>query len=344
MNLLIVTQKVDKDDDLLGFFHGWLEEFAEHFNTIRVICLYEGTHSLPENVTIHSLGKENEVSRFTYVYRFYKYIFKYRNSYDSVLVHMNPEYVFLGGLFWKLWKKKLLLWYNHPKGGFFLRTSHSLLNHILCTSPHAFATRYKQTILMPAGIDTDFFINRGDDRIEHSALVLGRISPVKKLDALPDIVATFDELGVLLSLSIVGDAPSQDKVYERKIKKALESYIEKKLVRCFHAVSQTKAVDFYNTHRVYINLTPDGSFDKTILEAIACGTLPLVTNKAYVSVLPEDCVAEAGSVEDIATKLGILLNRDDTATNELKERLRSYVIEHHSLKALATKVKEVCAQ
>jgi len=30
MKLLILTQKVDIDDDVLGFFHGWLEEFAKN--------------------------------------------------------------------------------------------------------------------------------------------------------------------------------------------------------------------------------------------------------------------------------------------------------------------------
>ena len=63
MKLLITTQVVDQNDLFLGFFHGWLEEFAKHFEHITVICLKEGTHSLPENVEVISLGKERGTSR-----------------------------------------------------------------------------------------------------------------------------------------------------------------------------------------------------------------------------------------------------------------------------------------
>lgn len=30
MRLLIITQKVDENDAILGFFHGWIAEFAKH--------------------------------------------------------------------------------------------------------------------------------------------------------------------------------------------------------------------------------------------------------------------------------------------------------------------------
>ena len=58
MKLLIVTQIVDKNDPILGFFHRWIEEFAKHVEHIEVICLKEGKHKLPSNVHIHSIGKE----------------------------------------------------------------------------------------------------------------------------------------------------------------------------------------------------------------------------------------------------------------------------------------------
>ena len=28
--LLVITQKIDKYDDVLGFMHGWVTEFAKH--------------------------------------------------------------------------------------------------------------------------------------------------------------------------------------------------------------------------------------------------------------------------------------------------------------------------
>ncbi len=118
--LLFITQKVDKDDDVLGVYHRWLEKLAEKLDTIYVICLYKGRVELPSNVEVYSLGKETQsdtdlrgwrrgFTRIKYILRFYKYIWSLRNCHSSVFVHMNPVYVVLDGWFWKLKRKKVFL-------------------------------------------------------------------------------------------------------------------------------------------------------------------------------------------------------------------------------------------
>ncbi len=52
MKLLILTQKVDINDDVLGFFHRWILEFAKHYEYITVIALEIGEYNLPENVKV----------------------------------------------------------------------------------------------------------------------------------------------------------------------------------------------------------------------------------------------------------------------------------------------------
>ncbi|MDO8559053.1 MAG: hypothetical protein Q7R84_01860, partial [bacterium] len=102
MKLLIITQKVDINDDISGFFHRWIEKFSEKFDSLNVICLQKGEYSLPSNVRVFSLGKENGKSRISELNNFYKYIWRLRKDCDAVFVHMNPVYVVLGGFFWKL--------------------------------------------------------------------------------------------------------------------------------------------------------------------------------------------------------------------------------------------------
>ena len=63
MKLLICTQAVDREDSVLGFFHSWIREFAKHYESVTVICLYKGEYDLPENVKILSLGKEDNIAR-----------------------------------------------------------------------------------------------------------------------------------------------------------------------------------------------------------------------------------------------------------------------------------------
>ena len=45
--LLIITQKVDKNDQLLGFFIDWIIRFAQKFDKVTVLCLEKGEFILP---------------------------------------------------------------------------------------------------------------------------------------------------------------------------------------------------------------------------------------------------------------------------------------------------------
>ena len=180
MRLLIVTQKVDVKDPVLGFFHRWVEEFAKGCEFVTVICLEEGEHHLPANVEVASLGKENGASKFRYIINFYKYILE--GDYDKVFVHMNQEYVILGGVLWRLLGKKVFLWRNHAQGNIMTNLAVTLSHGVFCTSPRSYTAQFKKTKIMPVGIDTGFF--KPDStvvKIPHSILFLGRIAPVKKV-------------------------------------------------------------------------------------------------------------------------------------------------------------------
>ena len=157
MKLLICTQKVDKNDSVLGFFHRWIEEFAKHCEMVTVICLEKGEYSLPNNVKVLSLGKEHGVSRLKYLFCFYTYIWKYRKEYDKVFVHMNPEYVVLGGLFWRLLKKKIALWYMHKSVNLKLRIAERLVHNIFTGTKESFRLKTNKLHITGHGIDTAAF-------------------------------------------------------------------------------------------------------------------------------------------------------------------------------------------
>ena len=66
MKLLIITQKINQADDVLGFFHGWIEEFAHQVESVVALGLENGEHRLPQNVKVLSLGKEVRRSLIRY--------------------------------------------------------------------------------------------------------------------------------------------------------------------------------------------------------------------------------------------------------------------------------------
>ncbi|MGA9348265.1 MAG: hypothetical protein WBW48_05605 [Anaerolineae bacterium] len=63
LRVLMITQKVDLDDDILGLTHAWVNKLAERVGRLYVLALAVGRHSLRDNVELFSMGKERGNSR-----------------------------------------------------------------------------------------------------------------------------------------------------------------------------------------------------------------------------------------------------------------------------------------
>ncbi|MCD4705092.1 glycosyltransferase family 4 protein, partial [bacterium] len=357
IKLLICTQKVDRGDAILGFFHGWILEFAKYCDKLTIICLEKGSSSgmrsnfserkiipqdkydLPENVRVLSLGKEKKVGRFRYILRFFKYIWKYRNDYNSVLVHMNKEYVLLGGVFWKIFNKKIALWYNHIYGDLGARIAGFLSNNIFFTSKFSFFSKWKKSEIMPAGIDTKIF--KKDTKIEktkRSILSLGRISPVKNLHILLQALNQLDEDGIDFVLSIAGSFESTDKKYFDEISDLSKKLVSKNKIKFLGEISNYGTPKIYNQNEIFINLTNSGSMDKTILEAMSCESLVLLSNESFKGQISNFLFFKEKDIENLKKKLIDLLNLQDIERNKINAELREYVIQNHSLSSLINKI------
>jgi glycosyltransferase involved in cell wall biosynthesis len=342
MKLLICTQKVDKDDDVLGFVHRWIEVFAQTFDEITVICLYKGRVDLPQNVRVFSLGKEGGVSRFKYVKNFYTYAWKERKHYDAVYVHMNAEYVILGWWLWKLLGKKVSLWYNHTFGNWKGKLGFAFANIIFHTSPYAFSAGRKKSIRMPAGIDTVFF--KKDPQFsapKNSLISVGRISKVKYIDVLIDAAIEIDKQNTPLTLDIYGAPDKKDLSYYDRVKIQAQD-LEKKGKLVFKgSIPFTELPPLYNSHEIFINLTPQGNYDKTILEAMACERLSVVSSIAFNDALPEAFRFKEQDSRDLAAKLINLFKLSDQEKQDYGKQFREYVVKTHSLDYLAQKLKTI---
>ncbi len=343
MKILVITQTVDIHNTTLGFFTRWIEEFGTRFDEVKVICLFEGAHSRPSNITVHSLGKEILVEersqklevrkRIHYIIKFYQYIWKYRNEYDTVFVHMNQEYVVLGGLLWKILGKKVFFWRNHPYGNIWTRIAVSFSDRVFCTAAESFTARYRKTRIMPAGVDTKIF--RYFNLVKRdpgSLLVFGRIAPVKRVEKALDLTESLLGEGLSVELSIVGDALPRDQIYIEELKKRVR---EGRLEAHSHFV---RGVDFvnapatYQSHEVYLNFTESGSFDKTVIEALACGAKVLVSNTSMKDLVPEGSYT-TGEADDSVEKLKALLTLDPEKEKNYREEAKA-LVESQSLTVL----------
>jgi glycosyltransferase involved in cell wall biosynthesis len=338
MKLLITTQAVDLDDPVLGFFHRWIAELAKRCETVHVICLKEGRHDLPKNVFVHTLGKETGPSRPKYVGRFYRYIREYRKDYDAVFVHMNEEYVLLGGALWRLWGKRIVLWRNHAKGSFPTLTA-AKLSHIVCyTSPSAFVARYKNSVRMPVGIDTEFFSPAQAPSQQNSILFLGRLDPVKRVDTFVRALEALHERRVSFAATIVGDPTEKKSKYAHDVRNLASAMALEGVVSMRAGVTNTEARDLFRSHSIYCNLTPSGSFDKTIGEAMASGCIVVTQNNALQDVLPGKLMPRDDSDDAATQALSAALALPQSERNDIATASRTYVEREHSLTLLAERL------
>jgi glycosyltransferase involved in cell wall biosynthesis len=321
MRLLITTQCIDRDDPILGFFHGWVEALAERFEHVHVICLKQGATVLPGNVTVYSLGKESGENRIKYVFRFFSYVRGIRGMYDVVFSHMNPHYIVMAGWYWKMKQTPIFFWRNHAKMNLMTKVAASYAMNVFYTSPFACTRVFEHAVQMPVGIDTDTFRRQPIARDENAVLFLGRLSSVKRPELFVETSAHLPEY----SFAIYGDEPRGIHAYTEKLKMSA-----KENLTFYPAVKNYETPQIYNAYGVYVNLTPEGSMDKTILEAMACETLVLVSNKSFQGIIPEKCVLQDSTVACIAAQLKTLLLLTPQEKEHIRTQLRAVAETHHS--------------
>lgn len=343
MRLLVCTQAVDKDERALGFFHRWLEGFSRHADEIEVICLREGRHELPSQVHVHSLGKEQGHSRATYVWRFYRHMWRLRHGYDAVFVHMNQEYVLMGALIWKMLGKRVVLWRNHKQGSVFTDLACALVDAVCYTSPESYVAQKARAHQMSIGIDTDQFAPAEVPPPAASILVLGRLDPVKR-------VKEFAEALVLVarrsgfSVDIVGSPTDAASSYPAEVRSITRELEEKGMVRYLPGISHEETPRVYGAHDTYVNVTPSGSFDKTIGEAMASGCVVVAANRVIRGVVPDALLVDPDSPADIARGIEAALGLSAGERAAVIGESRDFIERRHSLAALMQDLAKLLGQ
>ena len=333
VKLLILTQAVDSEDPVLGFFCRWIEELAKKVERVEVICLMEGRHAFPANVRVHSLGKEQGTrTRIGYSISFLSLVWKLRHEYDAVFVHMNQEYVLIAGWLWKLLGKRVYLWRNHYAGSWLTDVAATYCTKVFCTSKHSYMAKYAKTILMPVGVDTERFMpgNR-EERTPHSILFLSRISPSKRPEMLIEALAMLAKRGVDFTATVVGSPLPQDEAFYEGLKEKVRALSLAEKVAFQSGVPNSATPDLYRAHEIFVNCSPSGMLDKTLFEAAASGCTVLAASADFAELAGPD------SHFDTATELFELLRKALVADSQ---KLDATLVERNSLSALADKLIE----
>lgn len=332
MKLLIVTQSVDRNNPILGFFHRWIEEFAKTAESVTVICLEKGEFSLPPNTKVLSLGKEVGQSRLKYIFNFFRYIWSERREYDVVFVHMNQEYIIMGSFIWKLLGKKISMWRNHYFGCIKTQLACLFCDKIFCTSRYSYVAKFSKAKIMPVGIDHKIFSNLRYCRDKNTILFLGRITPAKKPHLLIQALKMVMDEGYGFRALFIGKVYNEDVGYFNSLEKMVLDLGLTKHVSFGGEVSNLDAVNVYNSNNIFVNLSGSGMYDKTIFESILCGMIPLVLSKDFGREFGEFFVF--GDLADLSRKIISIIAMREGDLDDMKTKLRTGVLKRHTLTML----------
>lgn len=339
--LLIITQKVDMNDDVLGFFHNWLEKLAEKAD-LFVVANQVGEYKLPVNVKVFSLRKEKGRGKIVKFFKYRWLLFKLLPKSDGVFYHMCPEYVIGAGLCPKIFRKKTLLWYTHKSVSWKLKLAEKLVDKIFTASKESFRLPSKKIEVAGHGIDVEKFKYKrskvnppaGGQDSKFKIITAGRIAEVKNLHLLIEVADILKDKNTVFSIKIAG-APilESDKKYFESLKQKIKEKKLEDMIEFVGPIPNRNIADFYKGGDLFVNLSDTGSLDKAVLEAMACELEILTSNEAFKNILPEENMAPKDSFA-IAEKIEKIAKQGSSVRSDFIK----YVSDSHSLNVLAGKI------
>lgn len=315
MKLLVITQKVNENDPILGFFCKWIEKFAKYFDKAEVIALEIGKYNLPVNVSLHSLGKEQGYGKLRCILQLAAYSLQLK--YDFVFVHMNPEYIALFGWYWKLRGKRTALWYTHKSVTWWLRVAEKFADKIFTASRESFRLPSKKVEIIGHGIDTEIFkpksitynlqpITAKRDPVRgtnYALLSVGRITPSKDLETILLAIKRLSDEDIKVTLDIVGvPVVDADFEYEKTLRELVRSLHLENNINFLGPKNYQEMPAIYTSHDLLVHTSKTGSVDKVVLESLACGTPAISSSEAFHD-LPEYLRFKENDANDLAQKI-----------------------------------------
>lgn len=341
MRVLMLTRRVDREDWLAGFAHGWIAALAAHphVERVEVICLEQGTYDLPPHVHITSMGKERGAGRLREFLAAQRAIAQAICRTDVIFAHMIPRYALIAAPWAKAFRVPLVLWYTHQSVSLELRLAHALVNRVVTASPESFTLPSRKVTRIGHGIDLSRFYAADRPPSERLVLAVGRLSPIKHYEV---FIAAAARLAVCsgfedVRFAIAGGATPQHPHYGERLRALIADLRLGGRVELLGPVPYEEMPTLYRRAAVTVNLCPTGGLDKVVLESMASGVPALVHNEAFLPLLGEEAVrlfCPDLNPDRIAERLAALLTLPNAERAALGARLAARVRAEHGLEGL----------
>jgi len=337
LRVLMITQKVDLDDDVLGFTHTWVNKLAEQVAQLHVLALSVGRHQLCDNVTLYSMGKERRAGRLWRFVNFHRVAAPLilSRQVDVAFVHMCPIYAVLAAPWARLAGVPIVMWYSHAHVSTTLRLAHALSTRVLTASPESYSLPSDKVDVMGHGIDLQAFhpAEFPSPSLRPRVITVGRISPVKDyVTMIESANRLVNEMHRDVEFQIIGAAPTQEsRVYFDDLRTRMAAYGLKDRVVFVGSVPNWETPRYYQQADVFVNMQAKGGVGKAVLEAMACGMPCVLCTSAFNGQLGDfvsEVIFREKDAEDLAQKLVNVLDMGLERRRELSRLVRRIAAQH----------------
>jgi glycosyltransferase involved in cell wall biosynthesis len=349
--ILWFNMVMDAEAPVQGFMTEWVNAVAARCEGVDVITMRQGTLRLAPNVRVYSVGKEKGYSEPRRVFEFYRILARLlrQNRYQAGFAHMIQHFAILAAPVLRVQGIPLTLWYAHKSTPLSLRIAVQLVDRIVSSSADGFRLPTAKVTYIGQGIDTQRFHPVERSQQPFTAISVGRIAPVKRLERMISAVQILRQDAALppVHLRLVGDASPKDGDYLRQLQQQVQAAALQSQVLFVGGIPHAAVMHEYQQADVMLNMSATGSMDKAVLEAMACGLPAITANEAYKTLLApwtDHLLTPPDSAEALAERLRHLLLRSVDERRQLGADLRALVVRDHSLDQLCTRLLSVLTQ
>ncbi len=352
MRVVMLTHQVDREATFFAFTHGWVAALARRVEHLEVICQHAGVVDLPDNISLHSLGKEEGRSKGGQFRVLQRILWGILPHADVIFSHMIPRYALLAAPGALRFGVPIVQWYTLGHADLELRLAHVIVRRVVTASRESFPLAGRKVTPIGHGIDFARFTPAERPAAARQVLAVGSLTPWKGIETLIDAAALlaarpgFDDVTFTW---VGGELPSP--LTPAGYRAALEARIvERGLAGRFRlagSVSYLDLPDLYRGAAALAHLSKTGSIDKAPLEALGCGIPVVATDAVYRDVLGDQAarlMARPGDAPDVADRLGDVLALPPERRRDLALGLRARAVEQHGLEGMMDRLVRVLVE
>jgi glycosyltransferase involved in cell wall biosynthesis len=338
MRLLLITPKVDPNDDLFGHVNGWASALAQRVERLYVVALWPGQPRLPSNARFATLGKpSSEGGAGSNAIQQIVARLCLRGEIDAVLAHMGPVFAASAAPIARAAGRPTFLWYAHGHVSPLLRVAHALVAGVGTSTPEGFRIPSPKVTITGQGIDLDRFRPADSSPSGERLLSVGRFSPVKQyetvIDALvaPPLADRSD-----LEVELLGGVHSAaEAAYLNVLRSLASSHGLGRRIHFGTGLPHAEIVPTYQRASLFATASATGSLDKVVLEAAACGVPPIVCNPAFRELYgarwPALSFPAPGDAQGLSERIAEWLDRSPAERRDAALAIRADVERLHSV-------------